>query len=431
MHENIERTRQGCNLQGALQTLNEIKGVIPILHSNPGCGVQNYFANKATFSSYGYLGGYEIPNSNVFEKQVIFGGTSRLREQIKNTVKVLKGDLYVVLSGCEAEMVGDDIIAMTQEIIDQGEKAIFYKAPGFAGNQYTGFTGVLNAIITQLPKVFNPSTDKKKGLINILGILPKQDLHWNGNLAELKRIFGAIGIEANTLFGFGQGLEQWKQLPNAELNLVVSKWGIPAAEKLKEQYGTPYLVFDSIGLGTEIEAMIRAVAEALEVDPNSVERYLQEEKKRFTHALEQFAEYAYDHDFQKTVAIIGEESTVIRYGSFLTTYWGMEIEIVVITDYFGSAEEQQVPDVLRGVAKEIYYSKDTSTISKIIRSGKIELILGSGLENEVARQLGIPNYIISYPAKDKVIISKSDIGYSGAYSVLEDLSNILITIKKG
>jgi nitrogenase molybdenum-iron protein beta chain len=287
--------------------LNEIKGVIPILHSNPGCGVQNYFANKATFSSYGYLGGYEIPNSNVFEKQVIFGGTSRLREQIKNTVKVLKGDLYVVLSGCEAEMVGDDIIAMTQEIIDQGEKAIFYKAPGFAGNQYTGFTGVLNAIITQLPKVFNPSTDKKKGLINILGILPKQDLHWNGNLAELKRIFGAIGIEANTLFGFGQGLEQWKQLPNAELNLVVSKWGIPAAEKLKEQYGTPYLVFDSIGLGTEIEAMIRAVAEALEVDPNSVERYLQEEKKRFTHALEQFAEYAYDHDFQKTVAIIGEE----------------------------------------------------------------------------------------------------------------------------
>ena len=426
MHESTERTRQGCNLQGALQTLNEIKGIIPILHSNPGCGVQNYFANKATFSSYGYLGGYEIPNSNVFEKQVIFGGTSRLREQIKNTVKVLKGDLYVVLSGCEAEMVGDDIIAMTQEIIDQGEKAIFYKAPGFAGNQYTGYTGVLNAIITQLPKVFNPPTDKKKGLINILGILPKQDIHWKGNLAELKRIFGAIGIEANTLFGYGQGLEQWKQLPEAELNLVVSKWGISAAEKLKEQYGTPYLVFDSIGLGTEIEAMIRAVAEALVVDPVSVERYLQEEKKSFAHVLEQFSEYAYDHDFQKTVAIIGEESTVVRYGSFLTKYWGMEIEIAIITDFLGSTEEQEIPEALREVAKEIYYSKDTSTISKIIRSGKIELILGSGLENEVARHLGIPNYIISYPAIGKVIINKSDIGYSGADSILEDLSNVLL-----
>lgn len=426
MYESIERTRQGCNLQGALQTLNEIKGVIPILHSNPGCGVQNYYANKASLGSYGYLGGYEIPNSNVFEKQVIFGGTSRLREQIKNTVKVLKGDLYVVLSGCEAEMVGDDIIAMTQEIVDQGEKAIYYKAPGFAGNQYTGYTGVLNAIITQLPGLFSLPTDKKKGLINILGILPKQDLHWKGNLAELKRVFGAIGIEANTLFGYGQGLEEWKQLPRAELNLVVSKWGIPAAEKLKELYGTPYLVFDSIGLGTEIEAIVRAVAEALEVETASVNRFFQEEKKRFIHALEQFTEYAYDHDLQKTVAIIGEESTVIRYGGFLTKYWGMEIEIAIITDYTGSAEEQKAPEALRSVAGEIYYSKDTSTISKIIRSGKIGLILGSGLENEVARQLGIPNHIISYPAKDKVIISKSDIGYSGAETVLEDLSNVIL-----
>lgn len=426
MHESIERTRQGCNLQGALQTLNEINGVIPILHSNPGCGVQNYYANKTSFSSYGYLGGYEIPNSNVFEKQVIFGGTSRLREQIKNTVKVLKGDLFVVLSGCEAEMVGDDIISMTQEIVDQGEKAIYYKAPGFAGNQYTGYTGIVNAIITQLPKVLAHPADKQKGLINILGILPKQDLHWKGNLVELKRIFKAIGVEANTLFGYDQGLEQWKQLPSAELNLVVSKWGISAAEKLKEQYGTPYLVFDSIGLGTEIEAIVRAVAEALEVEPDSVERYLQEEKNRFTRALEQFTEYAYDHDLQKNIAIIGEESTVIRYGSFLTKYWGMEIEIAIITDYLGAEEEQQVPEALRGVVREVYYSKDTSTISKIIKSGKIELILGSGLENEVARQLGIPNHIISYPAKDKVIISKSDIGYSGADSILEDLSNVIL-----
>lgn len=426
MHESIERTRQGCNLQGALQTLNEIKGVIPILHSNSGCGVQNYFANKATTGSYGFLGGYEIPNSNIFEKQVIFGGTSRLREQLKNTLKVIDGYLYAVLSGCEAEMVGDDIISMTQEIVDQGEKAIYYKAPGFSGNQYTGYTGILNAIITQLPKLLTPPADKKKGLINILGVLPKQDIYWKGNLEELRRIFTAIGLEANTLFGYGQGLEQLRQLQGAELNLVVSKWGIPAAEKLKDLYGTPYLVFESIGLGTEIEVMIRAVAEALEVETTTLDEFLLKERKRFVHALEQFTEYAYDHDFQKSVAIVGDESTILRYGNFLAKYWGMEIGIAIITDYLGPAEEQQIPKVLQGVAKEIYYSKDTSTIKKIIKSGNIDLILGSSMENEVAGQLNIPNYPVSYPAINKVIINKSDIGYSGAVSILEDLSNLLI-----
>jgi nitrogenase molybdenum-iron protein beta chain len=426
MYDSIERGRQGCNLQGALQTLTEIRGVVPILHSTSGCGIQNYYANKSGLNKNGFLGGYEIPNTNVFEKQVIFGGTSRLREQIKNTVKVLKGDLYVVLSGCEAEMVGDDSISMTQEIVDQGEKAIYYKAPGFAGNQYTGYVGVLDAIINKLPNVISLSTEIKKGLVNIFGILPKQDIYWKGNLAEIDRLLRNVGIKVNTLFGYGQGLDQWKTISNAELNIVVSKWGIPAAEKLKEKYGTPYVVFDHIGLGEEIEDFVRTVAKELGTDLGIVEEYLLNEKKKFVYALEQFAEYAYVYDFQKPVAIVGDESTVIRYSRFLTKYWGIDIEIAIITDFIGSAEDQVISASLQGIANEIYFSKDTSTINKIIKAGNIELILGSGLENTAAEKLKIPNYIVSYPAYHKVIISQSDIGYQGAVFILEELSSLLI-----
>lgn len=430
MHESIERTRQGCNLQGALQTLTEINGVVPILHSTPGCGVQNYYANKSSLSRNGYLGGYEIPNSNVFEKQVIFGGTSRLREQIKNTVKILQGGLYVVLSGCESEMVGDDSISMTQEIVDQGEKAIYYKAPGFTGNQYSGFLGVVDAIISQLPNVSSNPLQKEKNLVNILGILPKQDIYWKGNLAEIDRIFGDIGIKVNTLFGYGQGLEQWKEIANANLNIVVSKWGTPAAEKLKDKYGTPFIVFDSVDLGDEIETFVRSVAKEIGTDLDLVEKYLQSEKKKFVYALEQFIEYAYDYDLQKSIAIVGDESTVIRYSKFLSKYWGIEIEIAIITDFTGIPKEQKIPNSIKEIVNEIYFSRDTSTISKILKAGNIELILGSGLENIVAEQLQLPNFIVSYPAFQKVIINKSDIGYQGGISILEDLSDFLIKYQK-
>lgn len=424
MQESIERSRYGCNLQGALTTLTEIKGVVPILHTTPGCGIQSYLAGKAGGSNSGYLKGYSVPNSNVYEKQVIFGGTSRLREQIKNTVKVMEGDLYVTISGCEAEMVGDDLISMTQEIIDQGENAIYYKAAGFKGNQYTGYVGIINAILTQLP--LNSGGEIEKGLVNIFGILPKQDIFWQGNLLEIKRILGNLGVKGNTLFG--QELNQWKDIPKAELNIVVSKWGLSAARKAEKKFGTPYLYFPELGLGEEgIGYFLREITDKLGLDSEKTEAYIKKEKDHFTYALEQITEYYYDYDFQKTIALVGDESTVIRYGSFLTKYLGMEVEIAIITDYSEEENGEETSSVIEGFANRVYFSKDSSEIDEIIENGSVELIFGSGLENRIAKKLDIPNYIASFPAYGKVIIDRSDMGYTGAVSLLEELSNLLIT----
>lgn len=426
MQESIEKSRYGCNLQGALQTITEIKGAVPILHTTPGCGIQNYLAGKAGSGNTGYLKGYSVPNSNVYEKQVIFGGTSRLREQIKNTVKVIEGDLYVTISGCEAEMVGDDIISMTQEIIDQGETAIYYKAAGFKGDQFTGYEGILNAILTQLP-LNTADSGKEKGLVNLFGILPKQDIFWQGNLKELQRILGNIGVKANTLFGFAQDIGSWKEIPRAELNIAVSKWGLEAVKKAEERFGTPYLYYPELGLSeAAVSDFLRKVAKQLELDAEKTERYLAEEKAHFTHALEQIVEAYYDYDFQKTAAIVGDESTVNRYAAFLTQYLGFEVEAAIITDASGEAirEEGDIP--AGKYAAQVYFTKDSSEVDEIIENSNVEIIFGSGLENRIAKKRKLPNYIVSYPAYNKVIIDRTDIGYAGAVSLLEELGSLLM-----
>ncbi|WFR57848.1 nitrogenase component 1 [Anaerocolumna sp. AGMB13025] len=426
MQESIERGRYGCNLQGALQTIAEIRGVVPILHTTPGCGIQNYLSGKAGSGNTGYLKGYSVPNSNVYEKQVIFGGTSRLREQIKNTVKVIEGDLYVTISGCEAEMVGDDIISMTQEIIDQGENAIYYKAAGFKGNQFTGYEGILNAVLDQL--IVNSSDQGvEKGLVNLFGILPKQDIYWQGNLAELQRILGNIGVKANTLFGSSQDIGKWKDIPKAELNIAVSKWGLDAVKKAEEKFGTPYLYFPFPGLGERATGeFLQGVGKRLGIDSELIESYLEKEKAHFTHVVTQITEYYYDYDFQKTIAIVGDESTVIRYAAFLTEYLGMDVELAIITDSSEEEEQEEALSLISQYTDRVYFNKDSSEIEEIIENSNAELIFGSGLENRVAEKLNIPNYIVSYPAYGKVIIDRSDIGYTGAVSLIEDLSNLLI-----
>jgi len=313
--KSIERGRYGCNLHGAIQTITQIQGVVPIVHSTPGCGLQHDIAKKVGSAYAAYVQGYEIPSSNVYEKQVIFGGTSRLREQIKNTVKVMKGDLYVTLSGCESEMVGDDSISMTQEIVDQGEKAINYKAPGFKGDQYIGYEGIVSTLIDKLPGVYENVTEEindNRIQVNILGIIPVQDIYWQGNLDEIQRVLQSLGIEVNKLLGYRQSINNWRRMNTANLNVVVSKWGIESAKKLKKLYHTPYIVVDNLGMGPDaMELLVDQIAKEIPIKVEIARDFLRAEKERFRYALEQIAEYYYDYDFPKSVVIVGDESTTI------------------------------------------------------------------------------------------------------------------------
>lgn len=430
MPKGIERSRYGCNLHGAIQTVMQIHGVIPILHTTPGCGLQHDIAKKVGTSLGAYIQSYEIPSSNIYEKQVIFGGTSRLREQIKNTVKVIKGDLYITLSGCESEMVGDDSISMTQEIVDQGEKAINYKAPGFKGDQYVGYEGIVNALIESLPSVYENVTEEIKDnpiRVNLLGIIPVQDIYWQGNLNEVERVLQSLGIEVNKLLGYKQTVDNWRRINQASLNIVVSKWGIEAAKKLKSLYNTPYIVIENLGIGPRaMEQLLESVGTELEINIDNASEFLGRERERFHYALEQIAEYYYDYDFQKSVVVVGDESTVIRYADFLATYLGMEIADIIITDFVGEETKQEPSDLLKSLTHEIYYKKDTREINQIIENIDPELVLGSSFEEETSKRLGAYHYTISYPAYHKVIINRCDLGYEGGIGLIEDLSSILL-----
>ena len=121
----LERPGIGCALHGALHSAAAVPGVVPILHATAGCGIQAHRNGAAAgWAGPDPLGGMAAPGPNLFEKQVVFGATARLREQIKNTVKVIDGQLYVVLSDCATEMIGDDVPAMAKEARDQGMKVL-------------------------------------------------------------------------------------------------------------------------------------------------------------------------------------------------------------------------------------------------------------------------------------------------------------------
>ncbi len=88
-------------------------------------------------------------------------------------------------------------------------------------------------------------TRTEKGLVNVLGIIPNQDVFWRGNLREIQRVLERLGLKANVLFGHDEfGLDVWRRIPSAELTIVLSPWvGITPAEKIRGSLECPTWCF--------------------------------------------------------------------------------------------------------------------------------------------------------------------------------------------
>ena len=419
----IKSPRNGCGLHGALQTVSEIRGLVPIVHANSGCSMQNYLANRSSGLGNAPFSGEAVFSTDAQERHVIFGGASRLREQIKNTLKVAEGDLYLVLNSCESAMVGDDVEAMTRESREQGESVLECLTAGFHGDSHYGYETVLTDLVKKISIVKTIAEEKNEKLVNLFGILPQKDIYFKGDLAEIKRILEGIGLQVNTFFGPDNGVEELIKAPNAALSIVFSKWGRGPADLLEEQYGIPQLEFSSVPTGTEAVAIfVETVAGKLGVEETIVKQFLQRESAEFDYYYQGIVDAFYEELGNRAVAVVGDESTIIRIGGFLNRYLGAEIEIAVVTDYFGKPElsKEEKSKAVTELAKQVYFTQDGKEIQDILLHNDVNLIIGSSLENRVAEKKDLVNLELSYPVYGKAIINKTYAGNKGALTLIED-----------
>lgn len=101
----IIHPRYGCAI-GAVNTVAAIPRGIPIANCGPGCADKQYFMMSFSngYQGAGYSGGGALPSVNIGENEVVFGGEKKLNGLIKSSLKIMDGDLYVVLTGCSGEL---------------------------------------------------------------------------------------------------------------------------------------------------------------------------------------------------------------------------------------------------------------------------------------------------------------------------------------
>lgn len=432
----IEQERYTCAI-GALQSVVAIPRAVPILHSGPGCGnmIQGFFER-----STGYAGGSTSPCTNFTEKEVVFGGTDRLRENIANTYKILDTDLQVVLTGCTAGIVGDDIEPVVEEFREDGKPIVSVETAGFKCSNFEAHSLVVNAVIDQYVSRFEEENPfrSEKNTVNLFASLPYQDPFWKGNLREYKRLLEGIGLSVHVLFGpESGGVREWQQIPKANFNILVSPWyGLPIAEHLEEVYGQPFTQYPNIPIGAnETERFLRQVLafaneQGAELDTDAAEKFIRQEREAYYEEIDNLATFLLEfrYGLPNHVHIVHDSGYVLGLSKFLLHEVGIVPKEQFAVDNTPKRFQEQIAAELQSTSDKkvipLAFEPDAGKVQDTIRSlhhGGRGLIIGSGWDKELAREKDYDFLSASVPTPYRLVMTTNYAGFSGGLRVIEDI----------
>ena len=425
----LDKQRYKCAL-GAMQSVQAITRALPILHAGPGC------AQKLSegIGSSGYFSPNIFPCTSINEKDVVFGGTKKLESTIENALKVIDADLYVVLTGCIPEIVGDDSGEVVSRFEESEKPVIYAPTAGFKGNNFKGHEQVVNAIIDQYLK---KSDKKQKGLVNIWADVPYQDLFWLGNLRELEKLVAELGLTPNTIFGYNRGIENINKIPEAEFNLLVSPWvGLSSVKKLEKKFGTPYLHYKTLPIGaTETSKFLREVGKFTGVEEAKVEAVIKEHEDYFYYLIERYADlFLENRVINKQFTVVADAQYSLAITKFLVNDIGLTPAKQFVVDDTPANYRESIAEEFKklnfNIEADVSFETDGYKIHEGIKNHDYHgypLVLGGYYEKEITESLN-GNFInISWPVQDRVVFDNFYAGYAGGIRLLEDIYTVAVS----
>lgn len=444
----IDRPRFTCTLGGALGTLKALPGkVIPIIHAAPGCGgnLGYTISLSAAYAGSGYASNQAVSSTCVTEKDLIFGGEDRLEEQIESTLEIMDGDLFVVMTACMVEIVGDDVKNVVSRFSTTEKPVLAVETGGFRGDSYDGYDLLLETLVKSYVE---PSKEKNEKMINLLGVVPIMDIFWKRDLSILKELLEEIGLEVNTFFGEFETLENLKYSAKAGLNVVISDtYGIQTAECYRNLHQIPYITTAfPIGDGATTEFLYE-VGKAAGISEEVIENVVQKHRKEYYHYVEKIVDLYTDCDFQRYAAVISDANYAPAISRYLADDIGWIPDLVVITDQLDEEEKEKVrmrfKNYKSGIEPNVFFDTNTGNVEDHLREiwpekeddGEYQdgfdpaFVIGSSLDREFAKRIGALHLSVSYPIANRAIINRGYAGWEGGLNMLEDLFTQLVACR--
>ena len=248
-----------ADVSGVCSALYELGGMV-VMHDPSGC--------NSTYNTHDEIRWYDQDSlifiSGLSEIDAVMGNDAKFINDIEEAARELKPK-FIALAGSPIPfMNGTDFPAIAQ-VIETETGIPAFAVPTNGMHDYTYGAGLALAKIAERfveERAIRPHT------LNILGATPL-DFGLQKNVEAMKQKISKYGWEVLSTWAMGDSLETLSLAGAAEVNLVVSFVGIPAAKVLKEKFGTPYIIGTPIGDFTE--DILRLLNETLGIRNEEIE----------------------------------------------------------------------------------------------------------------------------------------------------------------
>lgn len=280
-------------LTGALLALEGIEDAAVLLHGPTGCrGHHSAMSERAfprdiaeerlNYAERFYFGQPRIPTTYLDGDDFVFGAGEKLAEAVR-TVLSRKPGILAVVNSPSAALIGEDI---RQSLLEARAHVpcVSIEMPSISRPMAHGYQQAILAVLESLDL---PRRAVRPGTVSLIG-LSLAHRHWEGSLAELRRLLALCGIEVLCAPGAGSPTDEWFSLPSAACHIVVhDEYADRIVPWLTNRLGGA-AVFPQMGAPIGFEATeqwLTSVAHAVGADPSAALEDVRERRRRVSRHL--------------------------------------------------------------------------------------------------------------------------------------------------
>lgn len=243
-----------CPLHTALALSSNIEGMSTLVVGTAECAT---YSRNVIYKSEHRDSGLHwvyVLDSN----EVVFGCRKGLTEALRSMSKAGARAIMLIFT-CVPEVIGEDGESIVEELQPELKAKLCFVALGhFKCNSYpSGFWKTLQAFTGMIEPL---ATESQR--INVLGRAPKEE---HIPMPQLLTELNKKGFQLRMLAP-GSRMEDFTAAADARLNLVLSPYMDPLAQRMKEELGIPFISLHDAYSVEQIDAILEQLAKELSID---------------------------------------------------------------------------------------------------------------------------------------------------------------------
>ena len=423
---------KACQPLGAVFAALGFESTLPFVHGSQGC-VAYY---RSHFSRH-FKEPTSCVSSSMTEDAAVFGGLKNMVEGLANAFNMYKPKMISVTTTCMAEVIGDDLNAFIKTAKEKGSvpqefDVPFAHTPAFVGSHITGYDNVMKGI-------FEHFWGGKAGTAPVLERVPNESINFIGgfdgytvgNLREIKRILGLMGVDFTIL---SDNSDVWDTPSDGEFRMYDGGTTLEAAANAvhakatvsMQEFCTEKTLAYIAGKGQEVAAFNHPIGVAAtdkflldisRITGKPIPEELAKERGRLVDAIAD----SNAHIHGKKFALYGDPDLCLGLAGFLMELGAEPVHILSTNG--GHAWEERAKALLEsspfGKNCHVYPGKDLWHMRSLLFTEPVDFLIGNTYGKYLERDTGTPLIRIGFPIFDRHHHHRYPLwGYQGGLNVL-------------